>query len=160
MIAMNTPVNAEHFAQEWALMRLAHLYAYAVDHGDPSVIEQIFEEDAVVEAPFKTFNGWPDLRGMCINIKKDFRSTLHCVHNQVVKIDGTNAQGETYCVAYHVMDPPRGGAATYDVGVVYRDRWRQQGGLWRFVSRYIQIQWTNVKQVRLEGEMYPARPQN
>ena len=33
-----------------------------------------------------------------------YSATLHCVHNQVTRIDGDRAEGEFYCVANHIHE--------------------------------------------------------
>ena len=84
---------------------------------------------------------------------------MHSVHNQIARVDGEAATGETYCVAYHVMDAPRGGPTLYEAGVVYQNTWQRRAGLWRFTSRQISIKWTSVKPVRLSSESFQLPPQ-
>lgn len=135
-------------ADEWALYKLAMLYSRAMDQNVPEIIDSIFTEDAVIETPSFTLRGRAEIRAMPPMIRQKYLSTTHAVHNQTVTITGDRAEGETGCVAYMMSQGPRGGEMMIQEGVRYQDKWVRQGGSWRFTSRRIVVDFSEIRTAR------------
>ncbi len=135
-------------ADEWALYKLAMLYSRAMDQNVPEIIDSIFTEDAVIETPSFTLRGRAEIRAMPPMIKQKYVSTTHAVHNQTVTISGDIAEGETGCLAHMMSQGPRGGEMLIVEGVRYLDKWVRRDGSWRFASRRIVIDFSEVRTAR------------
>ena len=135
-------------ADEWALYKLAMLYSRAMDQNVPEIIDVIFTEDAVIETPSFTLRGRADIRAMPPMLKQKYLSTTHAVHNQVVTITGDRAEGETGCLAHLMSQGPRGGEMLIAEGVRYFDKWVRQGGSWRFASRRVVVDFSEIRTAR------------
>ena len=135
-------------ADEWALYRLAMLYSHAMDQNVPEIIDRIFTEDAVIETPSFTLRGRAEIRAMPPMLKQKYLSTTHAVHNQTVTVTADRAEGETGCLAHLMSQGPRGGEILIVEGVRYLDRWVREKGSWRFASRRIVIDFSEVRTAR------------
>jgi hypothetical protein len=126
---------------EWALRRLALRYAHAADHHDGVEFGAIFTEDGVIEGPQFTQSGREQIEGNAAILKQMFASTLHTVLNQTVTVDGDAAEGETYCLAYHLHHPVDGVYQRLDWAIRYQDKYRRIDGEWKFTYRKLLIDW-------------------
>ena len=135
-------------ADEWALYKLAMLYARAMDQNVPEIIDRIFTEDAIIEAPTFSVRGRAEIRAMPPALRQKYRSTTHAVHNQTVTISGDTAEGETDCLAHLITSAPRGGEVVAMEEVRYLDRWVRQAGGWRFASRRLVVEFSEVRAAR------------
>lgn len=142
------------FRDEWALRRLAETYAFAMDRRDPEMLKPLFTDDAVIESVFRAQRGIAEILGIPDILTKMYASTLHAVHNQSVTITGDTAEGETYCVAYHLKYPKEDGKnMRFDYGIKYKDSFRRVNGGWRFSRRHLHLEWTQLSEVQI-----PAAP--
>jgi hypothetical protein len=81
-------------------------------------------------------------------LSKRFRLTQHIVHNQTIAgIEGDQAEGETYCTAYHVYDGENGVAKLIVWHLRYVDRLVRRDGSWRFLSRCLNVDWTETRRI-------------
>jgi hypothetical protein len=143
------------FKDEWELRRLTLRYAQAMDRKQPDVLEQIFTEDGEIESAFRAQRGIQEILGIPEMLKSMYAGTMHTVHNQTVTVTGDTAEGETYCVAYHLKHPKDGKHMRFDYGIKYQDKFRRVNGAWRFTRRYLQIEWTQLSDVKVP-EVKPA----
>jgi hypothetical protein len=137
------------FKDEWELRRLVLRYAQAMDRKEPEVLAQIFTDDAEIESLFRAQRGIGEILGIPDMLKSMYASTMHTVHNQTVTVTGDTAEGETYCVAYHLKHPKDGKHMRFDYGIKYQDKYRRVDGAWRFSRRYLQIEWTQLSEVQV-----------
>jgi hypothetical protein len=137
------------FKDEWELRRLVLRYAQAMDRKQPEVLEQIFTDDAEIESLFRAQRGISEILGIPDMLKNMYASTMHTVHNHTVTVTGDTAEGETYCVAYHLKHPKEGKHMRFDYGIKYQDKYRRVNGAWRFSKRYLHIEWTQLSEVQV-----------
>ena len=130
---MTTALTDQLMRDEWEMRRLAYLYAGAGDGNDPETFASIFTEDAVVVSPQATIEGRANLARIPGMLNDMFAKTMHTVMNQTVKIDGDKAEGETYCIAYHMHHPKGGKSMRYVMFIRYQDRFRRENGAWMAV---------------------------
>lgn len=135
-----------------ALRRLGLCYARAIDRCDADLLLSIFTADGSVgnlDAADPDFIGHAALRSMVAQVDAMFIKTLHKVHNQLIdRIDGDLASGETYCTACHIMPVPTGGWQVLDMAIRYHDRYRSEGGTWKFASRSLEVEWVETRPVQ------------
>lgn len=134
---------------EWALRRLVQLYARAVDRNEPELFVSLFLDSAVIEGPGFRVEGHEQIRTVPGMLVQQFRSTMHCVFNQTVTIDGDLAKGETYCIAYHRIDGEDGRPSTLDWAIRYQDSFARLGQEWRISHRLLVVEWTRIGPVEL-----------
>ena len=95
-----------------------------------------------------SLRGRAEIRDMPAKIRQKYISTTHAVHNQTVTINGDRADGETGCLAHMMSQGPRGGEILIVEGVRYVDQWVRREGSWRFASRRVVIDFSEVRTAR------------
>ena len=71
---------------------------------------------------------------------KVYQVTTHFNGQSTVTLDGDSAQGVTYCLAHHVTDNDKGRTIMI-ASLRYFDRFRKEGGTWRFAERKLRVEW-------------------
>jgi ketosteroid isomerase-like protein len=123
-----------------ALQELSARYARAVDRRDYAGFVALFAEGGVLCGPGYAMTAHAEIeRG--IRLIEQYEATQHCVHQQLVELNGDTATGETYCVARHVYARD-GVKRKLDMGVRYQDEYRRERGTWRFARRELVLDWT------------------
>lgn len=122
-----------------ALRELVCRYAQVVDDRNYALVDEVFASDAELVGPGFHVMGREKIRGALRAIER-FEATTHAVHNQLVEIDGDQAEGETYCVASHLHER-NGVPHKLDWGIRYCDRYRREPEGWRFVRRELIVVW-------------------
>jgi uncharacterized protein (TIGR02246 family) len=138
---MSSADEIERLLDERALRRLVELYAQAADRRDADLFARIMTSNVVIEGEGFKLEGRDQIRGIPAMIEARFLSTNHFVMNHVVAIDGAQATGETYCLAYHRYDAPDGTPMTLDWAIRYQDRYRRDEGEWRIAYRKLIVDW-------------------
>jgi uncharacterized protein (TIGR02246 family) len=137
---------------EWEIRKLAMNYARTVDRGDGAGFAALFTEDAAVEGPGFKAQGYDQLFGNPGMLKQMYASTLHTVMNQTVTVTGDTAQGETYCIAYHLNKPDVAGKYTrLDWAIRYQDKYVRRDGKWLYAHRQLLVEWTELSTVTMVG---------
>jgi hypothetical protein len=139
-------LRLERLLDEAALRRTAELYAQGADRRDKALWASILTEDCVIEAPGMELKGRVQIVAALDIMARLYLATQHRVHNQVVTIDADNARGETYSVADH-LSVADGRTTILTWAIRYQDRWRREGGQWRFAHRALVLDWTETRQL-------------
>jgi SnoaL-like domain len=124
---------------ERELRKLAYRYARMIDERDWNEIPAVFTEAACLSGPGYSMTGHQELDAGLRAIEM-YSATLHCVHNQVARIDGDRATGELYCVANHLHEK-QGVAFKLDMGIRYEDRYERDAQGWRIAARVLHLVW-------------------
>jgi len=138
-------------ADEQTLLQLAYRYAQAVDRRDADALVSVFTEDGIIARPGSVWQGHEKLRGIIARLNTLYGSTLHTVRNQTAVIDGDMAQGETYCVAMHILNSADGKRTRMDMGIRYQDSFVRQDGVWRFARRELIVDWVENTELAAEA---------
>lgn len=132
-------MEAHEIADRLALRALVDRYARIPDDRDYALVDEVFAADASLVGPGFTLEGREAIRAGMQAIEQ-YDATLHCMHNQLVEIDGDRAEGETWCVASHVH-AAGGRPVKLDWGIRYRDEYRREAEGWRIVRRQLRVVW-------------------
>ena len=138
-------------ADEQALLQLAYRYAQAVDRRDADALVSVFAEDGIIARPGSVWQGHEKLRGIIARLNTLYGATFHTVRNQTAVIDGDTAQGETYCVAMHMLNSADGQRTRMDMGIRYQDSFVRQDGVWRFARRELMVDWVENTELPVEA---------
>lgn len=142
--------NDQQMRDEWEIRKLAMNYARTCDRGDGAGFAALFTEDAAIDGPGFHVQGYDQLFGNPGALKQMYASTMHTVMNQTVTINGDTAEGETYCIAYHVNRPDAEGKTTrLDWAIRYQDKYVRRDGKWLYTHRQLLVEWTEVSTVTL-----------
>ena len=71
-----------------------------------------------------------------------FDATTHFLGQRTFEVDGDQARGETYCLAYHVRKRP-GRQVNVLLAVRYLDTCVRRGDRWLFSERAMIADWTD-----------------
>jgi hypothetical protein len=130
----------EEVVAQQAIAQLGCRYARGVDRGDPDIIRSAFHDDAAIVTG--AFNGPAVEFATAIGELLDQSSArvAHTVTNHWVDIDGDNAVGESYVVAFQGTK----GDSPQDVmtGGRYIDRYERRCGEWKISHRTFVMDWT------------------
>ena len=130
----------EEVVAQQAISELGCRYARGVDRGDPEIIRSAFHDDAAIVSG--AFNGPAMEFATAIGGLLDETSirVAHTVTNHWIDIDGDNAVGESYVVAFQGTK----GDSPQDVmtGGRYIDRYERRSGEWKISHRTFVMDWT------------------
>lgn len=137
-----TTINAQALQQlidKDAIRELVLLYSRAIDRQDVALLRDLYTADAT-DSHGDTFDGPAD--AYCDFIEKSMPYmpySGHHVCNHMISVDGDEASGEVYALAYHLI-PGRNGAGDEEdfMAVRYIDNYRREAdGKWRFSKRVV-----------------------
>jgi hypothetical protein len=135
---LGTATNSDR-DDERELRKLAYRYARMIDRRDWGEIPHVFTDASSLSGPGYAMTGHRELKAGLQAIEM-FSATLHCVHNQLVDIEGDLATGELYCVANHLHDK-NGVPFKLDMGIRYEDRYERGPDGWRIAERVLNLIW-------------------
>jgi SnoaL-like domain len=128
-------------------------YAQRMDAGDPDGFLDLFLPDGALvvfapgrEKPMGAFRG-SGATGVGLVAKllgELYRDTMHHITNNTVDVDGDEAVGTTYCLAYHLLDGEDGGTIE-TLGVRYVDEFTRTPQGWRFRTRNATRMWSQIE---------------
>jgi len=131
------------------LEELAALYARAVDRGDRELLLSLYHADAV-DHHGNDFRGSPtQFADYVQGATAIFEVTAHYIVNSSYEIEGDEADGELYFVAYHRMRPPEPNEIV--VAGRYLDRYERRGGAWKIARRSIVWDWASTSQMTAQA---------
>jgi hypothetical protein len=144
--------DTEHGEDEVAarvrMRSLVDTYASLVDRADAAGVAALFSESGSLVAHFYTgADGRPVVRRGRAEIAASieaglarYLSTTHVVGGQALDVDGTEARGETTCLAHHLYERD-GGRRLLVFAVRYDDDFVREAGTWRFARRQLRLDW-------------------
>jgi ketosteroid isomerase-like protein len=124
--------------EKQAIRELVWAYSRAVDRHDFTLLRSLYTEDGIDDHGgiyCGSANGFVDwLRVAMATVE-----TNHSVHNHQIVLTPDGAIGEAYVTAYNRIPNEQGGFDEFIQGLRYIDRYRKEGGWWRFVHRKVAV---------------------
>ncbi|WP_404481463.1 nuclear transport factor 2 family protein [Novosphingobium sp. BL-52-GroH] len=121
-----------------AIRELVLLYSRAIDRQDTALLRDLYTPDAT-DTHGDSFDGPAD--AYCAFIESAFPHmpySGHHVCNHLVAVDGDDASGEVYALAFHLIPTRDGGREEDFMAVRYIDNYRRcADGRWRFAKRVV-----------------------
>jgi hypothetical protein len=134
-------------ADQRALERLTEEYAHATDRREPDRAASLFTEDGLFtlfmdgagSEPTAHHRGRPAITAAVASVSH-YDATTHFLGQRSFEVDGDQARGETYCLAYHVRRKP-GLQVNVVLAIRYLDSCVRRGGRWMFSERRLVTDW-------------------
>lgn len=130
------------------IRELALLYSRGVDRKDAALLRTLYTADAT-DTHGDTFDG--PAEEYVDFLEKAFpymRYSGHHVCNHLISVDGDQAEGEVYAVAYHVLPDGDDGWQEDLMCVRYLDHYRRESdGCWRFAKRVVTYDMRNRRPI-------------
>jgi hypothetical protein len=92
-----------------------------------------------------------DQIGRVTDVIARYPKTYHVLGQSTYEIDGERAVGEVYCIAHH-LTPDRHGGTNYVMYIRYDDCYRRDEGVWRIETRWVIVDWTELRAANPAGE--------
>ena len=121
------------------IRQLVLLYSRGVDRKDIELLRTLYATDAIDDHG-SHFKGSAD--DYIRFLERSFpymRVSGHYVCNHLISVDGDQAEGEVYALAYHLIPDGKGGTTEDFAAVRYIDRYRKEVGRWLFASRVVEF---------------------
>jgi ketosteroid isomerase-like protein len=142
-------------ADQRALERLTEDYAHATDRREPDRAAALFTEDGLFtlfmdgaeSEPTARHRGRPAITEAIASVSR-YDATTHMLGQRSFEVDGDQARGETYCLAYHVRKKP-GLQVNVVLAIRYLDRCVRRDGRWLLRERRLVTDWTQRSEHRL-----------
>lgn len=130
-----------------ALRRTADRYALGADRRDKALWREVLADDVEISGPGFGISGIDANLGSIDHLAHAFTATRHIVHDMDVRVDGDSAEGETRSTAEHRMTTPEGDRLLV-WAIRYQDRWRREGGNWKFTRRALIVDWEELRPLK------------
>jgi hypothetical protein len=144
-------------ADQRELERLTEEYAQATDRREPARAASLFTEDGLFTMfmdgaqaqPTAQHRGRPAIAAAIATVSR-YDATTHFLGQRSFEVDGDQARGESYCLAYHVRNKP-GLLANVLLAVRYLDTCLRRDGRWLFSERVLIADWTDRSSHSVRG---------
>lgn len=151
--AINTLIDKE------AIRELAQLYSRGVDRKDAALLRDLYTADAT-DTHGDTYDG--NAEGYVQFLESAFPYMLYSGHhvcNHLIAVDGNDAEGEVYALAYHVLPDGQDGYIEDFMSVRYLDKYRkEEDGKWRFAKRVVTYDFRKQVPIAEHELTLPANP--
>ena len=121
-----------------AIRELVLCYSRAIDRKDIALLRSLYTEDAT-DTHGDTYDG--SAEGFADYVESTMQYMFYSGHhacNHLISVDGDEASGEVYALAYHIVPGPEGRRDEDFMAVRYLDNYRRcQDGRWRFAKRLV-----------------------
>jgi ketosteroid isomerase-like protein len=132
--------NMDRLLAKEAIRDLVYQYCNAVDRGDMDLIRQLYHDDAVDEHGVNPSNTAGEFIDAIPALQKSIHVIQHHITNLIIQVNGDEAEGEAYVIAYHSFDHGEGPTLLI-TGGRYLDRYKQLGGAWKIAHRRCLTDW-------------------
>jgi SnoaL-like domain len=129
------------------IRELAQLYSRGVDRQDFALLRTLYTRDATDSHGFFFDGTAADYVDKLEQSLPLLRYSGHHICNHLISVDGDEAEGEVYALAYHTVPDGKGGFAEDLQGVRYIDRYRKEKGRWLFAQRVVNFDFRTIRPV-------------
>jgi uncharacterized protein (TIGR02246 family) len=142
-------------ADQRALERLTEEYAHATDRREPDRAASLFTDDGLFTLfmdgadgePTAHYRGRAAITEAVASVSR-YDATTHFLGQRSFEVDGDQARGETYCLAYHVRKK-LGLQVNVVLAIRYLDQCVRRDGRWLLRERRLVTDWTQRSEHRL-----------
>ena len=145
---MNTTIPEQRLQallDKQEIMELIHAYCNAADRHDHEKMRALYHEDARDDHG-SFFKG---LAMEFIDKLPEIQAPMEILHHNVttvnIKLNGNDAEGEVYILAFHKVRTDDG-AFDLLIGGRYFDKYQKRNGEWKFSHRAVVADWANLHQ--------------
>src|SRR6056300_87777 len=131
-----------------AIRELVLLYSRGVDRKDLELLRDLYTEDAT-DTHGDTYDGPAEgyLQFLAASLPY-MRYSGHHVANHMISVEGDEAEGEVYTLAFHAIPDAQGGMLEDLKLVRYIDKYRRcEDGRWRFAKRTVTYDYQTRKPI-------------
>lgn len=147
---------------KFALHELVLRYCRAIDRRDYALLRSLYHDDAIDDHGRLFCGSAQEYVEWLPSMLARYEATVHSITNALFALDGDSAEGEIYTVAYHRTHPPE--AREIVIGGRYLDRYERRNGEWRFLRRWLALDWVDERAhndrawARSEAASNPGQP--
>lgn len=136
--AMNSEQVLSVLIAKEEIRELGMLYSRGVDRKDGALLRTLYTKDAT-DTHGDTFDGpAEDYVQFLERAFPYMRYSGHHICNHLISVNGNEADGEIYALAYHIIPDRAGGWLEDFMCVRYIDKYRkEEDGRWRFAKRVV-----------------------
>ena len=138
---MSDPLS--QMLDKFTLHELVLTYCRAVDRRDYALLATLYHEDAIDDHGGMFCGSAKDYIAWLPSMVQHFELTRHDITNALFAVDGNDANGELYTIAYHRTHAPK--AREIIIGGRYVDRYQKRNGVWRFLYRSLVFDWKETR---------------
>ena len=116
-------------------------YCRACDRADGELLNSLFHADAKADYGFNKSGTAREFIDAMPGLRAGIPETQHNLTTHLIAVDGDNAEGEAYHVAYHRFDG-EDGPTLMIAGGRYLDKFERRDGVWKISERRLANDWT------------------
>lgn len=147
MTARSRDQLLDELLDKQAIYELVMAYANAADRHDHAKMRALYHQDAIDDHGHFAKGPAMEFIDKLPEIQKAMAILHHNVTTVNLKLDGEQAEGEVYILAFHQAQAPDGHLFDVLIGGRYFDKYQKREGVWKFSHRAIVADWA-----------YPADP--
>lgn len=136
---------------KFTLHELVLTYCRAVDRRDYALLATLYHDDAIDDHGGMFCGSAKDYIAWLPSMQSHFEAMRHDITNALFAVDGNDANGELYTIAYH-RTPPGSKAREIIIGGRYLDRYQKRDGVWRFLHRSLVFDWKETRRLPAETD--------
>jgi len=145
MLNPNLEARLQELLDKQAIYELLFAYCNAADRHDVEKMRSLYHEDAIDDHG-SFFKG---LAMEFIDKLPEIQEPMEILHHNVttvnLKLNGDEAEGEVYILAFHKVRTDNG-ALDLLIGGRYFDKYQKRDGVWKFAHRAVVADWANLHQ--------------
>jgi SnoaL-like domain len=153
-VSIRTTVSPEEAADRLAIRELIDAYACCADACNPEGQMALFSPGARFMAymdprssePTMDLSSRAELAPVFENLNV-YEATTHFIGQSVISLDGDRGEGETYCLAHHVLVDGESRSLTI-ASIRYLDAFLKSECVWLFAERRLYVDWTDTRPMR------------
>lgn len=135
---------------------LVLLYSRGVDRKDIALLRSLYANDATDHHGSHFSGAVDDYIAFLERSLPHIHVSGHYVCNHLISVDGDEAEGEVYALAYHIIPDFKGGTVEDLCGVRYVDRYRKEDGRWLFAARVVEFDMHTVRPIPTPQHAAPS----
>ena len=119
-------------------------YCRGIDRCDLELVKSAYHPDATEQHGPYSGNSLQIMEEIVPMLEATYAAAQHHLTNMLIDIDGDQARGETYFLAFQRQDLDDGTSLFEQYGGRYVDRFERRSGRWGITERLVLMDWTRV----------------